>query len=159
MVLNFNLKVLVLVWEWKMSWEEIIVYGEWYGVEFFVKKFFFYSIDCNIFGCSIEVGFLEDFMIEFMEEIYLMIKAIVDILDELEYVDIGFEKGIFVSLNGVMLDFVILVECLNEIVGNYGVGCLDMVENWVVGIKFCEIYEVLVLLVLIDVYWDLESLI
>lgn len=83
-----------------MSWEEIIVYGEEYGILVFVKKFFFYSIDKNLLGMVIEVGELEDFWVEFLEEVYGMIKAIVDIFNELEYIEIGFEWGIFVSFNG-----------------------------------------------------------
>lgn len=83
-----------------MSWEEIIVYGEKYGIFVFVKKFFFYSIDKNLLGMAIEVGELEDFWVELLEEVYGMIKAIVDIFNELEYIEIGFEKGIFISFNG-----------------------------------------------------------
>jgi argininosuccinate synthase len=141
-----------------MSREETIAYGERYGVESPVKKSSPYSIDRNILGRSIEAGPLEDPMTEPTEEIYLMTKAIADTPDEPEYVDIGFEKGIPVSLNGVMLDPVTLVERLNEIAGNHGVGRLDMVENRVVGIKSREIYEAPALLVLIDAHRDLESL-
>ncbi|UAJ72701.1 argininosuccinate synthase [Synechocystis sp. PCC 7339] len=158
MALNPNLKVLAPAREWKMSREETIAYGERYGVESPVKKSSPYSIDRNILGRSIEAGPLEDPMTEPTEEIYLMTKAIADTPDEPEYVDIGFEKGIPVSLNGVILDPVVLVERLNEIAGNHGVGRLDMVENRVVGIKSREIYEAPALLVLIDAHRDLESL-
>ncbi len=97
-------------------------------------------------------------MTEPPEEIYLMTKAIADTPDEPEYVDIGFEKGIPVSLNGVVLDGVTLISRLNEIAGNHGFGRLDMIENRVVGIKSREIYEAPALLVLIDAHRDLESL-
>ena len=56
------------------------------------------------------------------------------------------------------LDPVALISQLNEIVGNHGVGRIDMIENRVVGIKSREIYEVPALSVLIDAHRDLESL-
>ncbi len=158
MALNPELKVLAPAREWKMSREETIAYGEKYGVESPVKKSSPYSIDRNLLGRSIEAGPLEDPMTEPPEEIYLMTKAIADTPNEPEYVEIGFEKGIPVSLNGVMLDPVALVSRLNDIAGNHGVGRLDMIENRVVGIKSREIYEAPALLVLIDAHRDLESL-
>jgi argininosuccinate synthase len=158
MALNPEIKVLAPAREWKMSREETIAYGERFGVESPVKKSSPFSIDRNLLGRSIEAGPLEDPMTEPPEEIYLMTKAIADTPDEPEYVDIGFEKGIPVSLNGVVLDGVTLISRLNEIAGNHGFGRLDMIENRVVGIKSREIYEAPALLVLIDAHRDLESL-
>ncbi|ACK68307.1 Argininosuccinate synthase [Rippkaea orientalis PCC 8801] len=158
LALNPNLKVLAPAREWNMSREETIAYGERCGVESPVKKSSPFSIDRNLLGRSIEAGPLEDPMTEPPEEIYLMTKAIADTPDTPEYVDIGFEKGIPVSLNGQTLDPVSLISQLNEKVGNHGVGRLDMIENRVVGIKSREIYEAPALLVLIDAHRDLESL-
>jgi argininosuccinate synthase len=158
MALNPEIKVLAPAREWKMSREETIAYGERFGVESPVKKSSPFSIDRNLLGRSIEAGPLEDPMTEPPEEIYLMTKAIADTPDEPEYVNIGFEKGIPVSLNGVVLDGVTLISRLNEIAGNHGFGRLDMIENRVVGIKSREIYEAPALLVLIDAHRDLESL-
>jgi argininosuccinate synthase len=156
--LNPTLKVLAPAREWGMSREETIAYGERYGIESPVKKSSPYSIDRNLLGRSIEAGPLEDPMSEPLEEIYLMTKAIADTPDEPEYVEIGFEKGIPVSLNGNALDPVSLIFQLNEIAGDRGVGRIDMIENRVVGIKSREIYEAPALLVLIDAHRDLESL-
>jgi argininosuccinate synthase len=158
MALNPNLKVLAPAREWGMSREEAMSYGEKFGLEFPVKKSSPYSIDRNILGRSIEAGPLEDPMTEPPEEIYLMTKAIADTPNEPEYVDIGFEKGVPVSLNGQYLDPVSLVVQLNEIVGKHGYGRIDMIENRVVGIKSREIYEVPALLVLVHAHRDLESL-
>lgn len=158
LALNPDLKVLAPAREWNMSREETIAYGEKFGVESPVKKSSPYSIDRNLLGRSIEAGPLEDPMTEPPEEIYLMTKAIADTPDEPEYVDIYFEQGIPVSLNGETLDPVTLISRLNEIAGNHGVGRLDMIENRVVGIKSREIYEAPALLVLIDAHRDLESL-
>ena len=156
--LNPNLKVLAPAREWGMSREEAITYGEKFGIEFPVKKSSPYSIDRNLLGRSIEAGPLEDPMTEPPEEIYAMTKAIADTPDEPEYVEIGFEKGIPVSINGKELAPVALITQLNETVGKHGVGRIDMIENRVVGIKSREIYETPALLVLIQAHRDLESL-
>ena len=156
--LNPNLKVLAPAREWGMSREETIAYGERFGIPSPVKKKSPYSIDRNLLGRSIEAGPLEDPWTEPLEEIYLMTKAIADTPNEPEYVEIGFEQGIPTSLNGAAQTPVELIEQLNQIVGNHGVGRIDMVENRLVGIKSREIYEVPALLVLILAHRDLESL-
>ncbi len=158
MALNPDLKVLAPAREWGMSREDAISYGEKFGIEFPVKKSSPYSIDKNLLGRSVEAGPLEDPMTEPTEEVYEMTKAIADTPDEPEYVEIGFEKGIPVSLNSDRLEPVALVSQLNAIAGNHGVGRIDMIENRVVGIKSREIYETPALLVLIQAHRDLESL-
>ncbi|HHP7229794.1 MAG TPA: argininosuccinate synthase [Xenococcaceae cyanobacterium] len=158
MALNPNLKVLAPAREWGMSREETIAYGEKFGIESPVKKSSPYSIDRNLLGRSIEAGPLEDPMTEPPEEIYEMTRAIADTPDEPEYLEIGFEAGLPVSLNGNSLTPVALITQLNEIVGNHGIGRIDMIENRVVGIKSREIYETPALLVLIQAHRDLESL-
>ncbi len=156
--LNPDLKVLAPAREWGMSREETIAYGERYGIPSPVKKKSPYSIDRNLFGRSIEAGPLEDPWTEPLEEIYAMTKAIADTPNEPEYVEIGFEKGIPISLNGEALQPVALITKLNEIAGNHGVGRIDMIENRLVGIKSREIYEAPALMVLIHAHRDLESL-
>ena len=158
MALNPNIKVLAPAREWGMSREETIAYGEKFGIESPVKKSSPYSIDRNLLGRSIEAGPLEDPMTEPPEEVFAMTKAIADTPDEPEYIEIGFEKGIPVSINGNYLQPVALISQLNEIAGNHGVGRIDMIENRVVGIKSREIYETPALLVLIQAHQDLESL-
>jgi len=156
--LDPNLKILAPAREWGMSREETIAYGEKFGIESPVKKSSPFSIDRNLLGRSIEAGSLEDPSTEPPEEIYLITKAIKNTPNEPEYLEIGFERGYPVSLNGQYLDPVQLIVQLNEKVGNHGVGRIDMIENRVVGIKSREIYEAPALLVLIDAHRDLESL-
>ncbi|ELS02309.1 argininosuccinate synthase [Xenococcus sp. PCC 7305] len=158
MALNPNLKVLAPAREWGMSREEAISYGEKFGIESPVKKSSPYSIDKNLLGRSVEAGPLEDPMTEPPEEVYEMTRAISDTPDEPEYVEIGFEQGIPVSLNGDLLGPVDLISQLNGLVGKHGIGRIDMIENRVVGIKSREIYETPALLVLIQAHRDLESL-
>jgi argininosuccinate synthase len=156
--LNPSLKVLAPAREWGMSREEAISYGEKFGIESPVKKSSPYSIDRNLLGRSIEAGPLEDPMTEPPEEIYALTQAIAKTPNEPEYITIGFEGGIPVSINGNQLAPVALVSQLNEIAGRHGVGRIDMIENRVVGIKSREIYETPALLVLIQAHRDLESL-
>ncbi len=156
--LNPKLKVLAPAREWGMSREETIAYGEKFGIPAPVKKSSPYSIDRNLLGRSIEAGVLEDPWNEPLEEIYAMTKAIADTPNEPEYIEIGFEQGIPISINGQILNPIPLIEQLNQLVGNHGIGRIDMVENRLVGIKSREIYEAPALLVLIAAHRDLESL-
>jgi argininosuccinate synthase len=156
--LNPNLKVLAPAREWGMSREETIAYGEKCGIPAPVKKSSPYSVDLNLLGRSIEAGLLEDPWQEPLEEVFALTKAIENTPNEPEYVEIGFTQGIPTSLNGQDLGGVELVTRLNQLVGNHGIGRIDMVENRLVGIKSREIYEVPALSVLIQAHRDLESL-
>jgi argininosuccinate synthase len=156
--LNPNLKILAPAREWGMSREETIAYGERYGIPTPVKKSSPYSIDKNLLGRSIEAGVLEDPANEPPEEIYEMTKAIADTPNEPEYIEIGFQQGIPTTLNGVAKTPVGLIEELNQVAGNHGIGRIDMIENRLVGIKSREIYESPAMIVLIQAHRDLESL-
>ncbi|MBO3462783.1 argininosuccinate synthase [Aetokthonos hydrillicola Thurmond2011] len=156
--LNPNLKIFAPARGWGMSREETIAYGEKFGIPSPVKKSSPYSIDGNLLGRSIEAGVLEDPATEPPEEIYQMTKAIADTPDQPEYVEIGFTRGIPTTLNGETKDPVALIQELNKIAGNHGVGRIDMIENRLVGIKSREIYEAPALSVLIQAHRDLESL-
>ncbi len=156
--LNPNLKILAPAREWGMSREETIAYGEKFGIPSPVKKSSPYSIDKNLLGRSIEAGVLEDPAVEPPEEIYEMTKAIADTPNQPEYIEIGFNGGIPTTLNGKPQKPVELIEQLNQLVGNHGIGRIDMIENRLVGIKSREIYESPAMLVLIQAHRDLESL-
>lgn len=158
MAQNPDIKVLAPAREWNMSREETIAYGEKFGIPSPVKKSSPFSIDKNLLGRSIEAGPLEDPMCEPPEEVFEMVKAISDTPDEAEYLEIGFEQGIPVAVNGEALAPIELISKLNEIVGNHGIGRIDMIENRVVGIKSREIYESPAMCVLVDAHRDLESL-
>jgi argininosuccinate synthase len=156
--LNPNLKVLAPAREWGMSREETIAYGERFGIPSPVKKSSPYSIDTNLLGRSIEAGPLEDPWYEPTEEVFALTAAIARTPDEPEYVEIGFEQGRPVSLDGIVLEPVELIRRLNQAAGRHGVGRIDMIENRLVGIKSREIYEAPALMVLIQAHRDLESL-
>lgn len=159
LALNPNLKILAPAREWGMSREETIAYGEKFGIPAPVKKSSPYSIDKNLLGMAIEAGELEDPWVEPPEEIYEMTRAVVDTPNEPEYIEIRFEKGIPVALNGESMGGVALISKLNEVAGEHGVGRIDMVENRLIGIKSREIYESPAMVVLIQAHRDLESLV
>ncbi|MCJ8281736.1 MAG: argininosuccinate synthase, partial [Rivularia sp. ALOHA_DT_140] len=156
--MNPNLKILAPAREWGMSREETIAYGERFGIPSPVKKSSPYSIDKNLLGRSIEAGILEDPSQEPPEEIYEMTKAIANTPNEPEYVEIGFVRGIPTTLNGESQNPIELIAKLNQLVGNHGVGRIDMIENRLVGIKSREIYESPAMVALIQAHRDLESL-
>jgi len=109
-------------------------------------------------GIAIEAGPLADPRTDPLEEVYAMTKPLTETPKEPEYIEIGFETGVPVSLNGETMNGVQLIGKLNEIAGNHGVGRIDMIENRLVGIKSREIYESPAMIVLINAHRDLESL-
>ena len=153
-----DLKVLAPAREWGMSREETIAYGERCGIPVPVTKKSPYSIDLNLLGRSIEAGALEDPNVEPPEEIYAMTVAVDAAPAAPQTVEISFERGNPVAIDGVRLDPVALIRRANELAGSHGFGRIDMVENRVVGIKSREIYETPGLLLLIRAHQELESL-
>lgn len=141
-----------------MSREETIAYGEKFGIPSPVKKSSPYSIDLNILGRSAEAGLLEDAWTEPLEEVYALTKAVNATPDEPTYVEIEFEQGIPVALDGARLSPTALFERINTLAGDNGIGRIDMIENRLVGIKSREVYEVPGLLTLILAHRELETL-
>ncbi len=156
--LNPDIKIIAPMRIWKLSREEEIEYAQNHNIKINVSKNKIYSIDENIWGRSIECGNLEDPYNEPLEEIYKWTK-ILKKPDEYEYIEIDFEKGDPVALNGKKLSATDLVFDLNKIGGQYGIGRIDMVENRLIGIKSREIYEAPAAEILIEAHSQLESLV
>ncbi|MDP2871746.1 MAG: argininosuccinate synthase [Bacillota bacterium] len=153
-----HLKVVAPVREWPMSRDDEMDYAAERGIPVPTAKKTPYSIDSNLWGRSIECGVLEDPWAEPPEEIYVMTRSVGDCPSEPAYVEIGFEQGVPVSLDGKALDPVTLVGDLNRIAGEHGVGRVDHVENRLVGIKSREIYEAPAAVTLLAAHRDLEDL-
>ncbi len=100
-----------------------------------------YSIDRNIWHISFEGGILEDPNREPDSDMFRLTVDPLDAPEQPETVTIGFEAGTPVSVNGVVLKPVELVEKLNEIAGRNGVGRVDLVENRLLGMKSRGVYE------------------
>ena len=153
-----DLKVLTPAREWGMSREETIAYGERCGIPAPVSKKSPYSIDLNLLGRSVEAGPLEDPMVAPPEEVFAMSVSVDAAPAQAQEIEIGFEGGNPVSIDGVRLAPVELIREANRLAGMHGIGRLDMIENRVVGIKSREIYETPGLLMLIQAHQELESL-
>ncbi|HMO54502.1 MAG TPA: argininosuccinate synthase, partial [Tepidiformaceae bacterium] len=100
-----------------------------------------FSIDENIWGRSAEAGVLEDPWTEPPADAYEWTRDPEDAPASPEYIEIAYQSGMPVSLNGEELGPVELVERLNEVGGIHGVGRIDHVEDRLVGIKSREVYE------------------
>ncbi|MDD5621652.1 MAG: argininosuccinate synthase [Actinomycetota bacterium] len=153
-----ELKIIAPQREWIISREEALEYAKKNNIEVSVTKKSPYSIDENLWGRSVECGILEDPWNEPPDDIYKWSK-ITKKDRENEYIEIGFENGIPVSLNNKNISPAEIIKSLNETAGSYGIGRIDMIENRLVGIKSREIYESPAAEVLIESHMQLESLI
>ncbi|MEH7501397.1 argininosuccinate synthase [Neobacillus drentensis] len=156
--LNPSLKVVAPVREWGMTRDEEIKYAEENGIPIPVDLDNPFSIDANIWGRACEAGVLEDPWAEAPEAAFDWTNPIELTPDAAEYVEIEFEQGVPVALNGEKLPLVQLIETLNELGGKHGVGRIDHIENRLVGIKSREVYENPAALILINAHKELEFL-
>src|SRR5215467_6360110 len=117
------------------------------------KKF---SIDSNYWGRAIEGGSLEDSYVEPPDDLFHFVK-----LDDTvpDYIEIDYDKGLPIGLNGTKMNLVSIIHNLNDIVGKNGVGIIDHIEDRVVGVKSREIYEAPAAIAIIGSHKDLEKLV
>ena len=153
-----ELNILTPAREWQMSREEAIDYGESHGIPAPVSRASPYSIDVNLLGRSIEAGNLEDPMIEPPQDVFAITRSAEAAPDQPVIVDIDFEQGNPVAMNGERLDPAMLIRNANALAAAHGFGRIDMIENRVVGIKSREIYETPGMLLLITAHRELESI-
>jgi argininosuccinate synthase len=154
-----ELKVIAPAREWKMTREQTIDYAQAHNIPVPITKASPYSIDENLWGRSIECGVLEDTWNEPPEDIFLWTKSPEKAPDKPAYVEIGFERGVPVSLNGRKLAPVALIQRVHRLAGKHGVGRIDHVENRLVGIKSREVYEAPAATVLLKAHQALEDLV
>ncbi len=128
------------IWDLKPR-EQEIEYAEARNIPVPVKKDRPYSMDRNIWHISHEGADLEDPWNEPPADLLLTMVTPEKAPDQAEYVTVDFEKGVPVAINGEKLDAVALVTKANEIAARNGVGCADLVENRLVGMKSRGVYE------------------
>ena len=138
--------------------KEAIAYAAKYNIPVDASLKKPWSTDPNLQHRSHEAGELEDPWYKPRDEMFQLITPPHKAPDKAEELEIGFEKGYPVSLNGKKLDAVKLLEQLNEIAGRNGVGICDMVENRFVGMKSRGVYEAPAATVLYECHRDLEGL-
>ncbi len=159
MALNPRLKTIAPWRDWDIrSREDALAYADKYGIPVEHTKKDLYSRDRNIFHLSHEGGTLEDPWNEPEEEMFRLSVSPEKAPDKAEYVEIGFEKGIPVSLNGEAIPPLTMFEQLNKIAGIHGVGRVDIVENRLVGMKSHGVYETPAGTILFKAHQTLESI-
>ncbi len=141
-----------------LSREQSIDYANQRGIEIPITKASPYSIDVNLWGRSCETGVLEDPWVTPPPDAYAWTVAPADAPEGVEIV-IGWEGGLPVSIDGGRLESVALVDRLNELGGQHGVGRIDHVEDRLVGIKSREIYEAPAAVILHTAHRSLEGLV
>ncbi|XP_061366556.1 argininosuccinate synthase, chloroplastic isoform X2 [Gastrolobium bilobum] len=157
--LNPKLKVVAPWREWDITGrEDAIEYAKRKSVRVPVTKKSIYSRDRNLWHLSHEGDILEDPANEPKKDMYMMSVDPKDAPDKAEYVEIGIESGLPVSVNGKRLSPASLLAELNEIGGRHGIGRIDIVENRLVGMKSRGVYETPGGTILFAAARDLESL-
>ena len=153
-----DIKIIAPAREWGMTRQETIKYAGRHNIPVPVTVASPYSVDENLWGKSIECGVLENPWAEPPEDAYSWTKSAAKAPAKPAYIEIGFTAGVPVSLDGQKLDGVSLLQRLNELAGEHGVGRIDHVENRLVGIKSREIYEAPAAVVLLQAHQALEAM-
>ena len=117
-----------------------------------------YSTDRNLMHVSYEGGILEDPWAEPPEDIFQLTRSPENAKAEAEYVEVSFEHGEPVAINGKKLGPVALLESLNKLGGEHGIGRVDLVENRFVGMKSRGVYETPGVTILQAAHRALESI-
>ena len=137
-----DLKIIAPWREWEFKGRpDLIKYAKKHGIPVPATPEKPYSIDSNLFHTSYEGGILEDPWQEPPEDMFLMTTSPEKAPDSPEYIEIEFQKGEPVAINGEKLSPARLLSRLNELGGKHGIGRIDMVENRFVGMKSRGIYE------------------
>jgi argininosuccinate synthase len=154
-----ELKVIAPWREWNLkSREDCLDYAEQHGIPVAASREKIHSRDRNLWHVSHEGGELEDAANAPFASTWQMTKSPQEAPDRDELVEIGFEQGVPVSVNGLSMDPVSLVELLNEIGGRNAIGRIDLVENRFVGIKSRGCYETPGGTLLLTAHRELEAL-
>jgi argininosuccinate synthase len=154
-----DLKVIAPAREWGMTRLQEIEYAESHNISVPSTVDKPYSTDDNVWGRSIEAGVLEDPSTEPPNDVYEWTANPSDCPEDPMYLNIRFENGNPVALNGEVMDPLTLVESLSDMAGAHGIGRIDHIEDRLVGIKSREIYEAPAAVVLIQAHKALENMV
>ena len=154
-----KLEVIAPAREWDMNRETEKEYAKQRGIPVSEEKGRVFSVDENLWGRSIEGEDLENPWDEPPEEAFAWTKPISQTPDSPLFIEINFENGIPISLDGEELGGVALIQQLNRLGGEYGVGRVDHLENRHVGIKSREVYEAPAAVMLHTAHRALETMV
>jgi argininosuccinate synthase len=131
-----HLKIIAPLRDWELTTRDAeVLYAQERNIPIPVTLDKPYSIDQNIWGCAIECGEMEELWSEPPADAWRMTKDPSHAPRGSVELVIGFEQGIPVSIDGKVMTGIEILNFLNELAGEYGVGRIDMVENRVVGLK------------------------
>ena len=137
-----SVKVIAPWREWDLNSRTALeAYAKKHGIPVPTSKKFPWSSDRNLLHISFEGDVLENPWAEAPEEMYVLTVAPEDAPDQPEYVEIEFEKGNAVAINGERLSPANLLAKLNQLGGKHGIGRVDLLENRYVGMKSRGVYE------------------
>lgn len=153
-----DIKIMAPAREWGMTRDETIAYARDKDIPIPISVSSPYSIDESLWGRAIECGVLEDPWTEPPDDVFTWTKSPNQAPDKPQYLEIEFKRGIPVGIDGEKMDGVKLIQQLNEIGGQHGIGRVDHIENRVVGIKSREIYEVPAAMILLQAHQALEMM-
>jgi argininosuccinate synthase len=160
MALNPRLEIMAPLRQWEFnSRQQEMEFAREHDIPVEVTNDKPYSIDHNLWGSCIECGVLEDPWQEPPGDIYMLTKSSEAAPDKPCYIELGFEGGRPTTLNKQQLSLLDMVEELNRLGGEHGVGRSDLVENRLVGIKSREIYEAPAATILHLAHAELEKLV
>ncbi len=155
-----ELKVIAPVRSWQMGREEEIAYAREHGIP--VKggtESAPYSIDDNLWGRSSEGRWIEDLDHAPEDDVFQLVTRPELAPDRPQQVELGFEHGIPVALDGERMGLVALIEAVAEIAARHGVGIVDHIEDRIVGLKVRDIYEAPAAALLLPAHQELEHLV
>ena len=155
-----SMKIIAPVRGWQMGREEEIAYAREHGIP--VKggtEAPPYSIDDNLWGRSSEGGPIEDLSEPPRDDVFQLVTRPEEAPDEPELVEVEFERGCPVSLNGERLGLVALLERAGELGARHGCGIVDHVEDRIVGLKVRDLYEAPAAAILLSAHAELEKLV
>jgi argininosuccinate synthase len=159
MALNPKLKVIAPWREWDIrSREDALAYAAKFNVPVSHTEKDIYSRDRNIFHLSHEGGLLENPWNEPEQSMFQLSVSPEEAPNEAEYIELEFEKGSPIGLNGQQMPALQLFQQLNKIAGAHGVGRVDIVENRLVGMKSRGVYETPAGTVILKAHQALESI-
>ncbi|MGM9886111.1 MAG: argininosuccinate synthase [Lactococcus sp.] len=153
-----ELEVIAPVREWHWAREEEINYAVENNIPIPANLDNPYSIDMNLWGRAIEAGVLENPWNTCPEDAFFMTQSVEAAPDEAEFIEIEFENGLPVALDGKKMPLDQLIKQVNILAGKHGVGRIDHIENRLVGIKSREFYECPGATTLLKAHKDLEDL-
>jgi len=155
--LDPDIELLAPVREWSMTRDKELEYANEHDIPVEASEDYPYSTDENLWGKSSECGPLEDPSNEPPEEVFEFVTYPENAPEEPEKIEVEFESGKPIALNGEELSLHELVEKLNSIAGKHGIGIIDMMEDRVVGLKSREVYECPAAVTLIEAHQELEK--